>query len=378
VQVISNIADWLTEQLLSGVVPDVVELGTSRFRRLRGTFAEGRFQIIEPAEVPAPKSFVCSPAIPLAVFDNQAFKEAFMKLFETHRPRHRYVAIILPDGIFHIGFSSISAVLLKSGVSSFIEREVQQTAPMPLGEYKVQFEIGAGKGNKKDLLFCCLAQKVFSELFELFEEMGFVPISIQPSFVNLMGAIKLLESDSSPHPSVLIHLGNEVTTVAIVLGGNIRRIQALPLGGVDFNKFLSRGLSIKDEEAEKLKFNEIILLEEPSEEAQLEIVAYRALEPLFTDLLQRIYGFLQIHSSEFPHEGSFRRIIFSGGGSGFRNLDRLIVSNLGLPVVRIGRLLRNLPGLNGFGEEFLASFSPLLGAISMRPWHLKHFDRIVA
>ncbi|MFZ2956651.1 MAG: pilus assembly protein PilM [Candidatus Ozemobacteraceae bacterium] len=375
---ITDITNRLTEWLLKGVSTDIVELGSHSFRRLRAEFNEGRFLLRETFSTPAPRrAFTFSSRLPGGIFDEEGMKEAIEKLFPKTSPRPEYVTVLLPDAAFHVGLVSISATLLKTGAKALVEREVQTSASLPLSEYQVTWEVGQGKGPKRELLFCAISRTTCEEVRELFENLDFVPLSIQPSFISLFGLVRLVENDPASHPSVVIHFGHETTVVAVTVAGLLRRIQFIPFGAVDLSTTLAQKAGMTLEQAEAALAREVILLEEPASEAQAEIPAYRILEPLFITFLQKIYGVLQLHANECPQEAAFQRVLLSGGGALLKHLDRLIAANLGLPTTCLSASIAPLI-IGGMPESKVTSFAPLLGAIALRPWDQERFDRMVA
>lgn len=382
---IQSVTDWFTESLLNRSHPDVLELGTRSFRRLRGTFRDNRFFVEERAKVQAPSSFVLSSHLGSSIFDLSEFEDAVRGLYGAKIPKNRFISVIIPDQAFHVGLIALSAVLLHGSMQPIVEREVQSSSPRPLSEYQTTWEIGLGKGPKRNLLFSCLNHGTIEEVCQSFDHLGLLPLSIQPSFTQVTSLMKLLEPEASPHPSVLIHLGHEATTVVIILGGVIRRIQVLPLGAGDFTKALAKAMNVSFSDAEAWKHHEVILLEEPTSDAQGEVPAYVTLGPLFNELLTKIYNVLQMHTVEVPQEGTFRRIILSGGGSAFRNFDRLIAANLGLPVTTLGQLLKPMVSSasgpssgSPLAEDVLSAIGPMIGGLHLQAWRSNRFDRMVA
>jgi hypothetical protein len=375
-----RVATWVTEHLLNRAETDIVELGTAQFKRIRAGLEDGRPCIRDLTVVPAPDSLVFSPALGLSIFDPEAFRNALLALFPGKNRGSNYVTLVLPDGLFHTGFLSMNNSAFRGGIQPIVEREVQGTAPRAFAEYRILFEAGLPVGPKRNLLFCCLSHEVQEELRGFLESIGKIPVAIVPSFISAFGLIRQVEKNESPHPSIFIHIGHEASTIAIVLGGLIRRIQILSIGSVDFTRALSKGLSISLVEAEHLKRTQEILLPEPTSDEQVQVAAYQILEPLFSDFLQKTYRFLQTHSADNPAEGSFRRILLSGGGSNLRHIDALITGNLGLPTTFLGALTAptTATGETPLPRDQANTLAPLLGALYLKPWNHEAQERMVA
>jgi len=184
--------------------------------------------------------------------------------------------------------------------------------------------------------------------------------------------------EPSTSPSVLLHFGQECATFVIFSNAGLKRIQSVPIGGIDLNQALCRKGGMTPDQAEEFKNRQVILLEDPASEAQAEIEAYRFLEPLFVDLLQRLYAFLQSYIAEFPNESNFQRVVLSGGSSCLRHLDKLIAANLGIPVTSIGTLVEASDRNGPCATNEKAEWAPVLGDLAMEPWRLDRFDRVAS
>lgn len=377
-----SVSEWVTEKvtdwIISRATPDIIEIGAHSFRRIRGTFQSGRFFLKELAITQAPKMMVFSPYCNIALFDPEEFKEAISRLFDGKIPKDSFVAIILPDQGFHFGFVSIPAFALKGNLGASIEREFQITAPMPLKEYHLLFDFSPPKGKTCGVLYCAIPIGVRDEILSTFEELSLIPVSIHPSFICQSGIVKTLDTESSPHPAIWIHLGQDTTTVGIFLAGGLKRVQNLPIGAYDLTIALMKKMNISRAKAEAIKHNEVILLDEPLSEAQIEIEPYKVLEPVLGKLLQKIYGVLQLHAVESPQEGAFRRIFLSGCGGNLSNMENLIASNLGIPVTKAGNLIECTTSTGIVSPEVKSQISGSLGAIFLQTWRKDRLFRMTA
>ncbi|MBF0545699.1 MAG: cell division FtsA domain-containing protein [Candidatus Riflebacteria bacterium] len=374
-----SIIDFLTERFLKDVTPEILELGSHKFRRIAGIFQDKTFKLDTFAEVPSEGILNFYPDRKTAISNSGLFRKKIAELYGGRLPSEKHVSIILPDQAFGMGITHLSTVTLKINPMAAIERKVQSSMPLPLANYKLVFESGQPKGNKTPILFAVGIENVLKEITNAAFSSGLLPLSITPSCIMLSGLIRHMESaQNSPYPSVILHMGHGNSFLGIALNGLLRFMETIPIGGKIFVETLIEGESKTRQEIEKKLQEEKILLEEPTSDAQGEIPTYKILEPVFAELLKRIYEGLQTHSQEFPQEGAFRRILVSGGLSAFKNFDKLINGNLGLTVIRIGTLF-SVIGPNGplLADE-IARIAPLLGGILLRPWKIEKLEKLVA
>jgi len=372
----------IAEILLTRAQPDLIELGTRWFRLLRGRWQNGEWKLKTAAAVPAPAGILFSSHLPLCIFDETAVINALRGLYGGVVPRETYAALVLPDQAFHVGTLNLSSVILKANPMAALEREVQNTAPLPLREYLLKFEIGQQHGNRTLVPFCAILKPVLGEIERLFDLVGIQLLSIQPSFVGTSALWRQIDPAPSTQPVCLMHIGNEATTIGIGAPTGLKRIQTIPVGVYDAVTRLSKAVSISARDAETALQKELILLDDPTQDAQTEIPAYQALEATFSTWLHKLYGILQLHAAEVPTDVSYRQIVLSGGGAGWKNFDRLIADNLGLTVIRFetacaAKLSAAFTGLE-IPEGGAQGFLPLLGHLMLQPWQLDRLDRVAA
>lgn len=373
-----SVIQRLTEWFLAREEPFTLELGSRWIRVGRGRATERPWRLERWGSAPSPRGLLFNSRLATAVFDETALLEAVRAAFGGRLPPQPYVSLILPDQAFHLGTVLLSTVAVRTGALAFIEREIQNVAPLPLREYRIAFEVGVQIGAKSQVHFAALPRGILHELEEFCQRLGIIPLAIQPTFPRLLWLLRQVDRESSPYPSVLLHLGHEATTVAVYSQTGLKRLQCLPFGGCDLDRALATLPDRDPAPVEAFKQNGILLLEDPASEAQNEVEAYRVVEPLFVNLLQKLYAILQAHAAEVPNEGCFRRIILSGGTACLRHLDKLIHANLGIPVVALGTLFEMAGPTGPLGVAEKTQWAPIVGDFLLQPWKLDRLDRLAA
>ncbi|MFZ5952087.1 MAG: hypothetical protein ACOYXC_15390 [Candidatus Rifleibacteriota bacterium] len=288
----------------------------------------------------------------------------------------QYIALTLPDYLFSMGSFSVPTVAIKAGIQPLLERELRQSSELNIKESIIRYELGARTGSKLNLFYTAISRNLIEEIHAACDSARVLPVSIQPSFTGLIHLIKQIKTDS-PHPAVVIHIDEFATTAGIFKNGGLLQLQLVPVGLKNLAERLSEDLNIAIEEACSIILKKLIILEDPSNEAQLEIVEYTILESIFADLLQKIYGFLLLFSNDHPEEVGFSRIILSGSGSGIKNLDRLFNANLGIATGTISSesFSESIPFSN---LENFNVFAPAIGQALIQPWNNEGFERVFA
>lgn len=371
-----SIVTSITEWLLARVKPNIFELGSSRFRRVKGLYKNDSFTLGETDYVTSPDDMVFSNRLEQAVYDHESVVSSIQELFHRKRFNENYVSIVIPDQAFLLGSFSVPNVALKAGFKPLLEREVQKNATLSFKDYEIRFEPGQKVGKKTIIHYCAIPKGVIADIEVVCLESGLVPLSFQPSFTGLL---KLARITAEPNYTYsLLHLGNEAITATIYSADGLRQIQVLEMGMFDLIRSIEKAMNINFEEAKKMLEEEIVLLDDPASDAQFDVELYKILEPVFAEILKKIYGFLLLYTNDHPEENGFAKILLSGGGSRIKNIDKLIFSNLGINTGFIGAEVSKVISVNLLPvTETFESLAPILGNILIEPWNINGYDRVM-
>ncbi|MGM0600549.1 MAG: hypothetical protein ACQETH_12125 [Candidatus Rifleibacteriota bacterium] len=368
----------LTNILVTGSNPVIIEPGTSTFKSFAAKNIGGEIRLLNCETCPAPEGFSLFADSNESSFDPEAVAEAFQNLIVSKKYREKYVSLILPDQAFCSGNFIVPKVAAKAGMQPLLEREIRCETNKTSENFKIRYEMGSVTGNKIPVFYFALPKYILDNLIAIQSRLKFITLSIQPSF---MGIVKLLKLNlkNEKLANVFLHLGNEAVTAGIIKDGELSHLQIINQGIHQLIQRLSNDLDMPFSEAEKILKEKLILLEEPENEAQLEIPEYVILESVLADILQKIYGFLILFTEEGSEQEGFGKIILSGGGAAFRNFDRLIEANLGIPTIKLSDEVEKIPGVGNFKKlNDFESFLPLLGNFLLQPWQRNRFDRAFA
>lgn len=310
--------------------------------------------------------------------NNEELLNDLRKISDYRFPFEKHASVILPDHVFTFGSFQVPAVAIKSGIMPFLEREIHKSTTLTFKDFAVRYEFGEKHDNKVPVHYCALRLVFLQEIKKILAGAGIVPLAIQPAFAGYARLLKTSVAETK-HPSVFLHVGHDAVTGGIFNRDGFKALHVVNLGIKDLVSAVQTNSSCTESEAVEMITDEILLLEDPSSDAQAEVETYRQVESVLIDLLQKIYGFLLLFSNDHPEESGFLKIIISGEGTRIKNLDKLIAANLGIPVVNIISEIELLVSELVLPEaETVSTLAPILGNLQLMPWQLGRFDRVIA
>lgn len=143
-----SVIEKITEWFLGREFPLILEFGTHKFRLLSGILKDGIPVINFSRSVDAPEGCVLSNQLEQFIFDPETFKAAIKGLVKNRFLEEKYVAIVLPDQAFCFGSFAAPMAVLKTGVQTHLEKEVQKNTGLPHQNYLIRYEFGKKYGVK--------------------------------------------------------------------------------------------------------------------------------------------------------------------------------------------------------------------------------------
>lgn len=250
--------------------------------------------------------------------------------------------------------------------------EIESQIPFDLQDVVVQavlLEREASSGKAR-VLTGALSRERLTERLRLLERVG-----IDPQEVELDGlALARLFRGAEPHPPSplwLIEMGASQTQILGIHQGRLIGLRGLAMGGDWLTQAMARGLSLSEEEAEKMK-REVDLNDPHDVRASL---LQDALEPWINELEKT----LRLVTEPFDEESKTPppRLLLMGGGGRLRGLSEVLADRLAgtvgvrLEVVTPVHLLQKGPGseIGGLRESLVSGQggpSPIALALALR------------
>lgn len=302
-----------------------VDIGSTAVRAAELSMRGVPPTLVRVAQVPTPPGAVVSGE----VRDPAQVADALRELWRRGRFRSREVIL---------GVANQRVVVREVSLPWLSDRElreslpfqVQEFVPIPVEEAVLDFHVleeYERDGRRMIRLLLVAAQRVMIEQIVGAAEaarlrpagLDLVPFAI----VRSVGSIDGMGLDANEAgDEAVVDIGADVTSICVHAWGVPRFVRILPSGGRDVTSAVARGLSVPDEEAERLKRGGATEAEEGHAQQAVALAENRAAS--FSD---EIRSSLDFYQSQMPG-AKIGRVLLTGGGSKYDGLRRTLADRL--------------------------------------------------
>ena len=317
--------------------------------------------------------------------------------------KNKYIACSLPEDSAFIKVVRLPK-LEREEIENTIKWQIEPNFPVKLEEVYFDWErvkpILSQKDSSKTISesreqavsIAVIPKKIVDSYMSVFKKAGLHPIVFE---IESMAVVRdLIKNSISPHPVIILDMGQCGTGLTIFSGGTILFTSHINISGQDLDRAIARELKVKMDEAEKLKkeiglinirkkwrvFRVPVVEKTPKKEisesrlsllkAMREDKIFDALIPILTDLAEQIKHFIDYFKDfgrvEYVPDGRIIKILLCGGEANLIGLTDFLSSSLHLPVelgdplVNISKCAFSKKDKESFGEQFL-SFTTAIG-----------------
>ncbi|MFH2062658.1 MAG: pilus assembly protein PilM [bacterium] len=156
---------------------------------------------------------------------------------------------------------------------------------------------------------------------------GLAPAVFEIEAMAISRAILPLQKE--PASAVgLLDIGATRSSLIIYDRGTIQMSLSIPISGAEITEIISRKLKVSLDDAEKLK------RECGLDANRCEDKIWRVLLPQIDDMTLKIRNALRFYKIGFPHGSDIERLLVTGGGANFREIDSVLSRKLTIKVER--------------------------------------------
>jgi len=187
----------------------------------------------------------------------------------------------------------------------------------------------AGKKKLNVAVAASTKEFVLNEI-NLLREAGLEAVTIEVDTLAQLYMTKVNDVFKDNELAVLIEFGARKTSINVIDSGvPCFRRECLSIGSMDINKALKEDLNVDLLEAEKIKLNFSLNTYEPADAK--EKIIHNAINKVLNHAVMEIKRSLDYYIDSFPQK-TIDRIVLTGGGACFKNIDSFLSHSLGITV----------------------------------------------
>jgi type IV pilus assembly protein PilM len=215
--------------------------------------------------------------------------------------------------------------------------QVQEFIPMPPDEAVLDFdplgELDQGGRRMQRILLVAAHKAMIGPLVDAAQAAKLEPQGIDLTPFAVVRAVgtgdEALDLDR-PGDEAVVDIGAHVTSICVHDRGITRFVRMLPSGGRDISLAVARGLSVSDEDAERVKRGETVA----TEDGEVDLAEVRRLALARAgSFVDEVRSSLEFYAAQVPG-ARIARVIVTGGGSRLDGFLELLQERIPVPVDR--------------------------------------------
>jgi len=223
--------------------------------------------------------------------------------------------------------------------------EAENYIPLPIDQVYLDFQIIQpiyDHLDHLDLLIAALPKKTVDPYVNVLKKANLQPQVLEIESLAICRA--LIRNGISPHPLLIIDLGENRVGFIVFSGYSLRFSSILPISGRQFSQAISQALKIDFEKSEEIKVKYGLAKQyhlKIKNGTELEIEPGKIFEillPYLNDLVSQIKKYVDYYRTHITHEHlppngkSLEKILLCGGGANLKGITEFLASELKIPV----------------------------------------------
>jgi type IV pilus assembly protein PilM len=257
----------------------------------------------------------------------------------------KYVVVSLPEEKAFFQIIQMPKVAPQD-LRSAVIYEAENYIPVAVEDAYLDFKIVSSTKNDLDhldVLLVAMPKLTVDPYVSSLKSSGLQPVSLEVESLAISRA--LIQNNFSDSPILIIDFGATRTGFIIFSGNSLSFTSSITVSSSNFTDLISKNLSVKPQEAEKLKkkhgLEEKIKIKVKDKSSQINRERgkiFDALVPALVDLIQQIKKHLYYYQTHSSHQHlavnkkNVSKILLCGGGSNLKGLPQFLRSELKIPV----------------------------------------------
>lgn len=220
-------------------------------------------------------------------------------------------------------------VMSKEDLEETIKYEAEQYVPYAIEDVSISFEqltqVDSDVGAGQLLILLVVAQKeMIGSYMGCLKMAGLMPEVLDVDSLAVLNALHRTIEESSVVS--VIDIGAATTNISLLKDGVLQFNRSIPIAGNNITMVIQNVLKLDFEQAENVKINEGISVEEGEENEVSEVV-----RTIIEELASEIRRSFDYYKAQYRESG-IDKIILTGGSSKLRNIDLFLANELGVEV----------------------------------------------
>lgn len=324
-----------------------LDFGSSSIKAVELDAAFGRFEIHDHFQE--------------KILAGESFSQAALRVYQRLRQKPDKIVVNLRSS--HVTFRILTLPTKdKKAIASGVTFELDDDLPFPIEDAVYDFSTIGTQTNQSTVYVASTLKTHIGSAIEMWNQAGLDPDIITTEAWALRAlANRVLAPEQQTRPIVIVHIGNERTTLYSHHQGQPVSVRDLGWGGIDLTTVLCQRYGIPFDKAEAAKLDHgFVLMQNQRSQATAEQIEFSdTLAQPIAELISEIRQ-LVLSTKSHCHE-QVAEIYLCGGTSLLPGLARVVEEEFQIPVHSLPSLSRATPNPGQFTAESDATYAMCLG-----------------
>lgn len=307
-----------------------LDIGTKTIKAVALSYGGGGFLLSSNLLASTPPKGILSESF----LDEQEMARAIKTVVNSAKITTKDVNIALAEN--QVYTKTIEMPLLSDKELAYaVYWEAEQYIPVPLSNITLAWSVlkvpnqSQKIANEKTQVLIIGAETLLIKKYQKILSMaGLNVVSVETEILSVIRALFYNTGKETSFPSTLvIHVGANSASLAIVRNGVLVFIYSMPVGGVAINRAIEADFGLSEAQSEEYKRAYGIVKEGQGDKIG------KAIEPILNSILSEVKKALSFYSEKYKEDAIIRQILLSGGTAKLPGIDAFFAENTGIETV---------------------------------------------
>ena len=248
--------------------------------------------------------------------------ETLKKVVSNAKIKTKNVNVALPDNKVYTSVVEMPNLSNKE-LASALQWEAEQYIPIPLSEINLVWNV-LKRDEKMRILMVGAQASVIAKYQKIIEMAGLNIASIETEILSAIRAL-VYNKDKSHFPHiVIINIGSEYTSLAIIKEGTLIFNYSIPIGGAAINRALEADFGLSQSASEEYK--KVYGISKEGVGGKIG----SSIEPILASILNDVKKALAFYAEKHKDNDSLQQIVLCGGTAKLPGIQLFFADSLGI------------------------------------------------